>query len=278
MAGLSREYIERAVPLGSSSYYIIRFSPAPYRSDLTHLFAWRRELTNIPLECSDPSVAQARLQWWREEMKRSVNGGTQHPVAIALSETIKTHKLPELLFQKIADIIESDIEKASMAEWEDLHLYCLSHGGSFAELLSHTTGCNETFNPTIRQIGAYVTLISLLRNLGADLRRGHCLLPDSLLRQHRLRPAQLLQPKSRGRSREMLRTLSETATQWRTEALQSLPTQPPAGLRPVLNQLALAHRLHTVLEADGFNVVDGRTHLTPLQKLWTAWRVGKGDR
>ncbi|MBL3619477.1 MAG: squalene/phytoene synthase family protein, partial [gamma proteobacterium endosymbiont of Lamellibrachia anaximandri] len=72
MAGLSREHIERAVPLGSSSYYIIRFSPAPYRNDLTHLFAWQRELTNIPLECSDPGVAKTRLQWWREEIKKSV--------------------------------------------------------------------------------------------------------------------------------------------------------------------------------------------------------------
>ncbi len=150
MAGLSREHIERAVPLGSSSYYIIRFSPTPCRSDLTHLFAWRRELTNIPLECSDPGVARIRLQWWREEMKRSANGNAQHPVAIALSETIKTHRLPELLLQKIADNIESDIEKASMAEWDDLHLYCLSHGGNFAELLAHTTGCNETFKTTIR--------------------------------------------------------------------------------------------------------------------------------
>ncbi|WP_177419962.1 squalene/phytoene synthase family protein [endosymbiont of Lamellibrachia barhami] len=278
MAGLSREHIERAVPLGSSSYYIIRFSPTPCRSDLTHLFAWRRELTNIPLECSDPGVARTRLQWWREEMKRSANGNAQHPVAIALSETIKTHRLPELLLQKIADNIENDIEKASMAEWDDLHLYCLSHGGNFAELLAHTTGCNETFKTTIRQIGAYVTLVSLLRNLGADLRRGHCLLPDSLLQQHRLRPEQLLQSKSRARFQEMLQSLSDTATRWRVEALESLPTQPPTGLRPVLNQLALAQRLHAVLETDGFNVVDGRTHLTPLQKLWTAWRVGTGKR
>ncbi|RDH86210.1 MAG: hypothetical protein DIZ78_08460 [endosymbiont of Escarpia spicata] len=275
MAGLSREHIERAVPLGSSSYYIIRFSPAPYRNDLTHLFAWLRELTNIPLECSDPGVAKTRLQWWREEIKKSVKGNAQHPVAIALSETINTHKLPEPLFQKIAGNIENDIEKTSMAEWEDLHLYCLSHGGNFAELLSHTTGCNETFKTTIRQIGAYVTLVSLLRNLGADLRRGHCLLPDSLLQQHQLRPEQLLQSQSRARSREMLQTLSDTATRWQIEALESLPaTQPPTSLRPILNQLALAQRLHAVLEADGLKVVDGRTHLTPLQKLWTAWRAG----
>ncbi len=275
MAGLSREHIERAVPLGSSSYYIIRFSPAPYRNDLTHLFAWQRELTNIPLECSDPGVAKTRLQWWREEIKKSVNGNARHPVAIALSETINTHKLPEPLFQEIADNIENDIEKTSMAGWEDLHLYCLSHGGNFAELLSRTTGCSEMFKTTIRQIGAYATLVDLLRNLGADLRQGHCLLPDSLLRQHQLRPEHLLQSESRARSREMLQTLSDTATQWRIEALESLPTtQPPTGLRPVLNQLALAQRLHAVLETDGFNVVDGRTHLTPLQKLWTAWRAG----
>ncbi|MBL3617438.1 MAG: squalene/phytoene synthase family protein [gamma proteobacterium endosymbiont of Lamellibrachia anaximandri] len=188
-----------------------------------------------------------------------------------MSETINTHKLPDPLFQEIADNIENDIEKASMAEWEDLHLYCLSHGGNFAELLSHTTGCNKTYKTTIRQIGAYVTLVNLLRNLGADLRRGHCLLPDSLLRQHQLRPEQLLQSQSRARSQEALQTLSDTATRWRIEALESLPTtQPPTGLRPVLNQLALAQRLHAVLETDGFNVVDGRTHLTPLQKLWTA--------
>jgi len=279
VAGLSREHIERAVPLGSSSYYIIRFSPAPYRSDLTHLFAWQHELTNIPLECSDPGVAKTRLQWWREEIKKSVNGNAQHPVAIALSETINTRKLPEPLFQKIADNIENDIEKASMSEWEDLHLYCLSHGGNFAELLSHTTGCSEMFKTTIRQIGAYVTLINLLRNLGADLRRGHCLLPDSLLRQHQLRPEQLLQSQSRARTQKMLQTLSDTATRWRIKALESLPTtQPPTSWRPVLNQLALAQRLHAVLETDGFNVIDGRTHLTPLQKLWTVWRAVTGDR
>ena len=61
-----------ATPLGSSTYYSLRFSPPGLRDDLAILAAWRHQVRIILVEVSDPGVARLKLQWWREELDLSL--------------------------------------------------------------------------------------------------------------------------------------------------------------------------------------------------------------
>ena len=81
-----------ATPLGSSTYYSLRFSPPPLRDDLAILAAWRHQVRAILEDVSDSGVARLKLQWWREEAGRLDKGKPSHPLSQALQPLVARHR------------------------------------------------------------------------------------------------------------------------------------------------------------------------------------------
>ena len=57
------------------------------------------------------------------------------------------------------------------------------------------------------------------------------------------------------------------------EALDLLPAQDFRAQKPGLMMAAIYRNLLREIEKDGFAVLHQRTSLTPLRKLWLAWKV-----
>ena len=86
---------DKAAKSGSSFYYSFMFLPPERRQAITALYAFCREVDDVVDECHDLSLAQTKLEWWRQEVGRIYGGTPTHPVGHALKDVIKGFRLPQ---------------------------------------------------------------------------------------------------------------------------------------------------------------------------------------
>ena len=70
-----------------------------------------------------------------------------------------------------------------------------------------------------------------------------------------------------------MRFQAERAHALYDEALALLPPEADRAQKPGLMMANIYRTLLAEIEADGFQVLHQRTSLTPLRKLWIAWRT-----
>lgn len=257
-----------ATPLGSSTYYSLRFSPPGLRDDLAILAAWRHQVHTILVEVSDPGVARLKLQWWREELDKLPGGQPSHPLSQAVQAVVSQHQLPLQPFLQMAGQVEEEILRRPLPDSAALIRACDADLGALFELMA---GCQGLTDPdriaSVRAIGAFCALVYRIRDSGWLARQGRAPIPMDLLGPHNLTPDALRQGPQRARLPEWLPELARQAQtlQARSSHLGALP--PFARVRARI----LASLLREI-EVLSYQVVDQRLSLTPLRKLWIAWR------
>jgi len=80
-AGERIEIDRAARELAYDDYLAALLAPGKYRQDLMTLAALTGELARIPLQVSDATLGEIRLQWWRDTLASGSRSG--HPVADA---------------------------------------------------------------------------------------------------------------------------------------------------------------------------------------------------
>lgn len=261
----------RATPLGSSAYYSLHFAPKPLRDDLAQLLAWRHQVRAILDEVSDPMLARIKLQWWREELEHTLSGAPQHPLNKALQPVLERHTLPQALFLDIASQVESEILRRQPADEVELDAACDRDLGALFELLARCHSLSDSFQlANARRLGAFCARVYLIRDSGALARRGRAVLPVEQLSVHGLSAEALTQREHRDQLPDLL---IKAAARARTRLAESDgKREMPACIRI---RTVLLESLLQELEQDRFDVADQRIGLTPLRKLWLAWRESR---
>ena len=67
---------------GSNFYYSFLFLPREQRDAMYAVYAFCREVDDVVDEVSDPSVAQMKLAWWRNEIALTYEGAPHHPATL----------------------------------------------------------------------------------------------------------------------------------------------------------------------------------------------------
>ncbi|MDE2347149.1 MAG: squalene/phytoene synthase family protein [Gammaproteobacteria bacterium] len=80
MNSLDETYGRRAAPPGSARYFSWLFAGTPARAPLLGTFALLAEWRAAMHGGSDPVVAAAKIEWWREEMRRLALARPVHPI------------------------------------------------------------------------------------------------------------------------------------------------------------------------------------------------------
>jgi phytoene synthase len=246
-----------ATPPGTSAYYVIRFAPLSQQDALVALFGWRRELIRIGTALSEPALARIKLQWWREEIERAAAGKAQHPLARRLATAMAARALPVEPLDAMAEAAEADLRGETPQSLAALDAHCDQAGGAFGELLARATGEDPALG---RRLGTAARRVEVLRDLGADLRRSRCRLPHAELARAGLAADRLLQAENRAALAPLLARLA-------AEARLDGRHPGPAG-----RWYALRRALLDEVARDPAAVLDGHVALTPLRKLWIAWR------
>ncbi len=266
----------KAAPEGSSLYYALLFTPATARPGLTALAAYRAEILEIPIEVSDNGVGAVKLQWWKEELERLRNGAPRHPISRALHQAIPTSVLATDALDQVIEAAQMDLEYGRYPSLQALTLYCHRAGATTAQLSWPLLSDNAaTAAPFAHDLSMALELTRILRRLPQDIQRGRIYIPEDDIEAAGLDPNQLLTTPNDPRLTQLIKQQGDRAADFLNSAIQRLPLAMRAEMRPGLILAVLHRELLKVIAEDQHAVMTRAHHLTPLRKLWLAWKTAR---
>jgi len=265
---------QKTASSGSSFYYSFLFLPAERRRAITALYAFCREVDDTVDECTDESIARIKLAWWRTEIAAMYAGKQSHPVTQALQPHLQPYALEERHLQAIIDGMEMDLNQTRYLDYTALQRYCW-HVASVVGILSASI-FGATRPETLQyaeKLGLAFQLTNIIRDVGEDARKGRIYLPVNELQQFGVTAADLLNARHNEKFEALMKFQAARAQAVYDEAFALLPKEDRRAQRPGLMMSAIYRTLLTEVEADGYHVLTQRISLTPIRKLWLAWKT-----
>jgi len=265
---------QKAAKSGSSFYYSFLFLPAPRRRAITALYAFCREVDDVVDEVSDPGVARTKLAWWRTEVADLFAGHPHHPVTRALQPHIAEYGLDAARLNEIIDGMEMDLTHHRYADFESLRLYCHRVAGVVGQLSASIFGYRDPRTLEYAEaLGIAFQLTNIIRDVGEDARRGRVYLPADDLARFGLGVEDILQLRGGPAFEQLMAFETQRAEAYYDEAFAKLPAADRRDQRAGLIMAAIYRTLLREIRRDDFAVLQQRIALTPLRKLWIAWKT-----
>ena len=265
---------QKAAPRGSSFYYSVLFLDPSRRRALTALHALRRELAGVVNGTSDENAARIKLAWWRHELGQMFSGKPQHLVTRALAPSLEPYCISHQQLDQVIDGMEMDLLQTRYLDFAGLARYCGLASGAFEQCVIGILGPGADAVPAYAShLGMALALTRMIRNAGDDARRGRVYLPVNELQQFNVPVADILNARYSDNFHQLMQFQWERASIYYDEALAALPQPQRRAQRAGLISAAIHRTLLDEIRADGFQVLRQRTGLTPVRKLWLAWKT-----
>ena len=116
-------------------------------------------------------------------------------------------------------------------------------------------------------------LTNILRDVGEDALRGRIYLPMDELQRFDVKVQDVLKGQYSDRFTALMRFQAQRAHALYEQAFSMLPSSDRRAQKPGLMMASIYRTLLQEIEADSYQVLHQRISLTPLRKLWLAWKV-----
>ncbi len=265
---------QKAAASGSSFYYSFLFLPAERRRAITALYAFCREVDDVVDECPDAGLARTKLAWWRNEVAATYRGEPQHPVSRAIAALLPRFNLAEERLYEIIAGMEMDLDHDRYADFDVLKLYCHRVAGVVGLLSAEIFGYqNPRSLEYAADLGMAFQLTNIIRDVGEDARRGRIYLPLDELAQHGVTVNDIGEARETENFRRLMEFQIERALGYYRAAFAKLPPEDRKAQRAGIVMAGIYQTLLEEIRADGCRVLVQRTSLTPVRKLWIAWKT-----
>jgi phytoene synthase len=265
---------QKAAQSGSSFYYSFLFLPQERRRAITALYAFCREVDDTVDECTDASIARNKLMWWRQEIGAMLAGSPTHPVTRALAPHMARYALDGKHLLAIVDGMEMDLDQTRYLDYPGLQRYCWHVAGVVGILSASIFGVTRPQTlQYAEKLGLAFQLTNIIRDVGEDARKGRIYLPVNELQKFNVTAADILNARHGENFENLMRFQAQRAQAMYDEAFALLPAEDRRAQRAGLMMAAIYRALLSEIERDGFHVLTQRISLTPIRKLWLAWKT-----
>jgi phytoene synthase len=170
------------------------------------------------------------------------------------------------------------LQQSRFLDYAGLAHYCHLVAGVVGEVAANIFGrSDERTVQYAHRLGLAMQLTNIIRDVGDDARRGRIYLPMAELQQFEVKAQEILKRDSpwgySERFDALMRFQAQRAHRLYDEAMALLPEADRRAQKPGLMMANIYRTLLREIEADSFRVLHQRTSLTPLRKLWIAWRT-----
>ncbi len=270
-----QEYVQqKAAASGSSFYYAFLFLPHERRQAITAFYAFCREVDDVVDEVQDASVAASKLAWWEKEVQQAFAGQPSHPVMQALMPHTGPYGITARQLLAVVAGCQMDLQQSRYLDYPGLQRYCHLVAGVVGEVSARIFGqTDDATTQYAHKLGLAFQLTNIIRDVGEDALRGRIYLPIDELQRFEVKAQELLQRQYSERFTALMRFQAERAHALYDEALALLPAADRRSQKPGLMMASIYRTLLREIEASGFQVLHQRIALTPLRKLWLAWKM-----
>jgi phytoene synthase len=265
---------QKAAASGSSFYYAFLFLPPAQRAAITAFYAFCREVDDVVDEVSDPSVAQAKLAWWEREVRQAFAGQASHPALQALMPHVQTFSITAEHLLAVIEGCRMDLSQSRYLDYAGLRHYCHLVAGVVGEVSARIFGPKDPrVDAYAHTMGLAFQLTNIIRDVGEDALRGRIYLPIDELQRFDVKAQDLLQRKHSPAFVALMQFQAQRAHALYDQALAELPSEHRRHQKPGLMMASIYRTLLREIEASHFDVLRQRIALTPLRKLWLAWKM-----
>ncbi len=270
-----QDYVQqKAAASGSSFYYAFLFLPPERRAALTAFYAFCREVDDVVDEVSDPGVAATKLAWWQKEVLQAYAGQPSHPVMQALMPHAPVFGITADHLLAVVEGCQMDLQQTRYLDYPGLQRYCHLVAGVVGEVAARIFGqSDEATTRYAHTLGLAFQLTNIIRDVGEDAMRGRIYLPVDELQRFEVKAQSLLQRQYSAPFTALMKFQAARAHALYDEALDLLPARDRRSQKPGLMMASIYRTLLREIEASDFQVLHQRIALTPLRKLWLAWKM-----
>jgi len=270
---------DKTAKSGSSFYYSFMFLPDAQRKAITALYAFCREVDDVVDECHDAELARSKLSWWRAEIFGTFDGKPNHPVCQALSISIKDFNLPKEHFLEIIDGMAMDLEQTRYANFAELSLYCYRVVSVVGLMAAEIFGFEDRATlEYAHNLGMAFQLTNILRDVKEDAERGRIYLPLDELARFGISEQDMLELRDSDKMKELLDFQAQRANEYYDKAFSQLPEVDRYSQRTGIIMASIYRTVLRTIEKDTRQVLQQRTSLSPIRKLWIAWRTARNEK
>ena len=269
---------EKSVPPGSSLYYASHFYSPEHQAILHAMFALQVELQDVIIDCKDLSVATMKLKWWQDEITALFNKEARHPVTRQLLALDVPARVKAESIQAMINGIASQLHYRPQQSLDELISEKLQGSASLWYVLMNLLDSNdETGIDTVMEIAACYYTLAHVEQAVVRLKQGICPFPMDVLQQAGITENEILQATSREPLTRLQHITLDRVLPQLEERLNNLPRHMKAArFAAVLAKIEL--KRNRKIQKSGNILYSGEAGITPIEKLWIAWRMNRRYR
>jgi phytoene synthase len=176
--------------------------------------------------------------------------------------------------QAVIEGCQMDLTQTRYLDYPGLQRYCHLVAGVVGEVAAGIFGQTQAKTTEYaHKLGQALQLTNIIRDVGEDALRDRIYLPVNELKQFDVKAHEILKRTYSDNFTALMRFQAQRAHGLYDEALALLPAEDRRTQKPGLMMASIYRALLREIERDNFQVLHQRVSLTPLRKMWLAWKV-----
>lgn len=262
---------------GSVLYYSFLFVPDSARRALTALRALGEELREVTDACSDLNVGKAKLAWWSEEIAWASKGRPRHPVTQAMATSVESGGIDEAHYHALLDGVGKRLEAGGFDSREEMDSVLSASEGALGAMVADICAEGEDDHAAFqKKLHLALAHAWIARNPRRHGWRSFTYLPADELARHGVTREDVLLEKTSEALRKVVTLQVEHALNQIDRATAALPADRAEVHLPFLAEAKMERAALKSLARSGGRVLEKPPTITPIRKLWIAWRTAKG--
>ena len=152
--------------------------PRRLRPHFHAIYAYCRGADDLADESPNPQTALTRLDQWERHLCASFRGEANHPVFVALADTVRTFDLPIEPFTDLLTAFRRDQQQSRYETIDDLLDYCRCSANPVGRLVLRLAGGQTPENVSLSDsICTGLQLVNFCQDVARDYDRGRIYLP-----------------------------------------------------------------------------------------------------
>ena len=184
--------------------------PKELHQHFYNVYAYCRWADDLGDEIPDKERALSLLDWWERELDACYEDKPQHPVFVALHETVLAKDVPKQPFADLLKAFRQDQITKRYATWEGVLNYCAYSANPVGRLVLYLCGYRDEQRQTLSDATCTaLQLANFWQDVSRDLEKGRIYIPLDRARAHGVSEEDIVQKRFSERYAALMQELIE---------------------------------------------------------------------